>query len=177
MRLGGDRDGVAFEGVKRGVPAEGGALDARGEGVDPGKGGDVADVIGRLAGGDDVMEFLEEFFGFARGLPFEPGGHERGAGLRDGAAGAVERNFRDGVGVTRRGGNETEVNAAFVAAGGIVAVGNAVGGGQFAAITGAAVVVENDLLVEFREVGGHGVEGRNRWRSAKLATAPWSGHG
>jgi hypothetical protein len=33
---------------------------------------------------------------------------------------------------------------------------DAVGGGQFAAIAGAAVVVEDDLLVEFGEFGGHG---------------------
>jgi hypothetical protein len=50
------------------------------------------------------------------------------------------------------------VDAALVAAGRVVAVGDAVGGGQLAAVPGAAVVVEDDLLVELGEIGGHGRE-------------------
>jgi len=51
---------------------------------------------------------------------------------------------------------ELEVDAALVAARRVVPVRDAVGGGQLAAVPGAAVVVEDDLLVEFGEIGGHG---------------------
>lgn len=157
VRLGGGGERVAFEGVERGVPAEGGAFDAGGERVDAGESSEVADVFGGLAGGDDVVEIVVEFLGFGGGFAFELGGHERGAGLGNGTAGAVEGQVGDAVAV------ELEIDAAFVAAGRVVAVGDAVGGGQFAAVAGAAVVVEDDLLVEFGEIGGHAGGRVNRW--------------
>jgi p-aminobenzoyl-glutamate transporter AbgT len=43
-----------------------------------------------------------------------------------------------------------------IAAGGIVAMRDAIGRRQFTAVARALVVVENDLLVEFGEIAGHG---------------------
>src|ERR1019366_3830854 len=62
----------------------------------------------------------------------------------------VEGDVRDAVAV------EPQVNAALVAASRVVAVRDAIGGGQPAAVPRALVVVEDDLLVEFGEIGGHG---------------------
>ncbi len=133
-----------------GVPAEGGALDAGGEGVDAGEGGQVADLFGGLSAGDDLFEVVEERLGFGGGLAFDLRGHERGAGLRDGAAGTFES---DGVHATVVG--EVEVNGAIVTTARVVARGHAVGGRRFAAVAGALVVVENDRLVEIGKIG-HG---------------------
>ena len=160
--LGGGGDRVAFEGVEGGVPAEGGALDSGRKRVDAGESGEVADVFGGLAGGDDVVELVVEFLDFGGGLAFDLRGHERSAGLGDGAAGAVEGDFRDPVVGGGQAGDEAEVDAAFVAAGRVVAMGDTVGGGQLTAIPGAAVVVEDNLLVEFGEIGGHAGRRGNR---------------
>ena len=146
VSLSGGGNRVALQGVEGGVPAEGGAFDAGGEGVDAGEGADVADLLRGVAGGDDVVELFVEDLGLGGGLALELRGHERRAGLRDGATGAVEGDLADAVAV------EPEVDGALVAAGGIVAVGHAVGGRQLAAIPGAAVVVEDDLLVKVGEI-------------------------
>jgi len=45
VALGGHGGRVTIQRVERRVPAEGGALDARGESVDAGEGGDVADLV------------------------------------------------------------------------------------------------------------------------------------
>jgi hypothetical protein len=66
--------------------------------------------------------------------------------LRNGTAGTIETDLGDPVAI------EAEVNAALVTARGIVAVCNAVGGGQFSTIPRAAVVVENDGLVKVGKV-------------------------
>ena len=157
MRLGGGRKRVAFEGVERGVPTERGALDARGERMNAGERGEVADLGGRFAGGDDVVELVVKFLGLGGGLALELRRHERGAGLRDGATGTIESDLRDAVAI------EPQMHAAFVAAGRVVAVGDAVGRGEFATVAGAAVVVENDLLIKFGEIGGHGGRRETRW--------------
>ena len=123
--------------------------------MDTGERGEVADFGGRFAGGDDVVEFVVKFLGLAPGLTLELRRHERGAGLRDGATGTIETDLCDTVAI------EAQMHAAFVAAGRVVAVSDAVGVWQLPAVPGAAVVVEDDLLVEFGEIGGHDVEGIN----------------
>jgi len=130
------------------VPAEGGALDAGREGMDAGEGGEVADLFGGLAAGDDLLEFVEEGLGLGGGLALDLRGHERGAGLGNRASGAFETNRIHAV-----VGVEVQVNRAIVAATRVVAGGHAVGGRRLAAIAGALVVVEDDRLVEISEIG------------------------
>ena len=161
----------ALERFDGGVPAEGGALDPGGEGMDAGEGCDVADLLGFLAGGHDLVEILIEFCRLRRTPALEQRGHQRGAGLRDGAAGAVEGNVPDPVAV------HPEVNAALVAARRIVAVCHAVGCRQPAPVPRALVMVEDDLLVEFAEIGGHGRSAECRMRNAEWQTGSVLGFG
>ena len=132
------------------MPAEGGALDAGGEGMDAGESGEVADLFRRLAGGDDLLELVEERLGFGGGLAFDLRGHERGGGLGNGAAGAFETDRINAAVV-----GEVQGNGAIIAATGVFARGHAVGGRRFAAIAGALVVVEDDRLIEIGDIG-HG---------------------
>ena len=118
--------------------------------MDASERGEVADLGGRFAGGHNVVELVIKFLGLGAGLTLELRRHERGAGLRDSATGSIESDLRDAVAI------EAQMHAAFVAAGRVVAVGDAVGRGEFATVAGAAVVVENDLLIKFGEIGGHG---------------------
>ena len=129
------------------MPAEGGAFDAGGEGVDASEGGKVVDLVGCLAGCDDLLERVEESLGFGGGFAFHLGGHERGAGLGNCAAGAFKTDLGDAVVI------ESQVNGAVVAAGRVVAAGHVVGDGQLAAVARTLVVVENDRLVEIGEIG------------------------
>src|SRR5579871_4758074 len=132
---------IVLDRVERGVPGERGAFDAGRVGVHAGERGELAELIWRLAGGDDAVKIVEESLCLGRGFALESRGHDRGAGLRDGAALAVEGDVGDAVAV------EPQEDAALVAARRVVAVGDAVGGGQLAAVARAAVVVEDDLLV------------------------------
>jgi hypothetical protein len=140
--------GRLLEGFEGGVPAEGGALDTSGKSMDAGKGGEVADLFGRLSAGDDLLEFVEERLGFGGGLALDLCGHERRAGLGNRAAGAFEPDRIDAV-----IGIEVQENRAVVAAARVVAGGHAVGGRRLAAIARALVVVEDDRLVEISEIG------------------------
>lgn len=151
MRLGGGRNRVAFEGVESGVPTECGALDPGWERVNAGERGEVADLGGRLTSCDNVVELVVKFLDFRGGLALELRRHKRGAGLRNGATGAIERDFCDAVAI------EAQIHATFVAAGRVVTVSNAVGRGEFSTVAGASVVVEDDLLIKFGEIGGHSV--------------------
>ena len=148
MPLAGLGGGRLFEGFEGGVPAEGGAFDAGGEGVDSGEGGEVAQLFGGLSAGDDVFEIVEEGLGFGGGFAFDLGRHEGRGGLRDGAAGTFEAD-----GVNAVGGVEVEIDGAVVAAARVVTGGDAVGGRGLAAVAGAFVVVEDDRLVEIGEIG------------------------
>ena len=124
--------------------------------MDAGERGEVADFRGRFTSGDDVVELVVKLLGFGGGLALELRRHQRGAGLRDGATGAIERDFCDAVAI------EAQMHAAFVTAGRVVTVSDAVGRGEFATVAGASVVVEDDLLIKFGEIGGHSVRRETR---------------
>lgn len=141
MRFGGGGGVFAFQGVECGVPTKGGAFDSGRESVDAGECGDVADFLGLLARCHDFVKFIKEGLGFGGGFSFELGSHQRGTGLRDGTTGTVEGDFADLVPV------EVEIDAALIAAGGIVSMGYPAGRGQLAAIARPAIVVEDDLLI------------------------------
>ena len=145
--------GPALSGVEGRVPPEGGTFDSGGKRVHAGERREIAHLLRRFAGRHDLVEVLKHRLDLRRGLALDLRGHQRSAGLRDGATGAVERDVRDAVAV------EPQINAALVAAGRIVPMGHAIGRRQLPAIARAFVVVEDDLLVEFGEIAGHG--GRN----------------
>ena len=86
--------------------------------------------------------------------------------MGDGAAGAIEGDFGDAIAV------HAQVHAALVAARRVVAVGDAVGRGQLPAVARTAVVVEDDLLIELGEIGGHGGEDSGG-KFAKRKAAFW----
>src|SRR5579862_8079510 len=113
---------IVLDRVERGVPGERGAFDAGGVGVHAGECGEFAELVRRLAGGNDAVKIVEESLRLGRGFALESRGHDRGAGLRDGAAFAVEGEVGDAVAL------EPEEDAALVAAGRIVAMGDAVRG-------------------------------------------------
>ena len=145
--FGGGGLGVAFDGVDGGVPAEGGALDAGGKLVHAGEGGEIGHlVVLHVAGGDEFMDRAGDGLGFRDGLALEVERHERGGSLRDRTAAALETDISNAVAFERG------VHRDLVAAQRVVAGADAIGGGQDLVVPRAAVVVENDGLVEFGEV-------------------------
>ena len=91
---------------------------------------------------------MGEVFGFGQRLIFDEGGQDGGGGLADGATLSVKGDGLDFV-----VGIQVQSEEYFVAAEGVEAAGGDVGVGNFAMVSGVAVVVEDDLLVEVVEVG------------------------
>ncbi len=150
--LGGLFVAVVGDAVVEGGPGEEGALDANGELADALKGFHVADlvefVVGEFLAAEEAAEELGEFFGFGQGLVLHEDGEDGGGCLADGAALTVE-----GDGLYFLVGVEVEAEDHFVAAEGVEASGGDVGVGDFAMVSGVAVVVEDDFLVEVVKLG------------------------
>ena len=157
------------EGGEGGLPDEQGAGVAGWEGVGGGEGGEVGWSGERGGGGGEAgaQEGFDgggELAGFGGGAAGEGGGGERGGSLGKGATGTGKGDGDDAgvdgddVGGRNGGGVELKVERTKIAAGGVFAAGDAVGGGQGAAITGTATVVVDHGLIDLGGGVGHAVK-------------------
>src|SRR6185436_5219726 len=85
---------------ERSMPRERGAFHAGGEGVDARESGQLVEVGRRFAAGEDVLQVAERGLDLVGCLALGLRGHDGGAGLRDGAAGALEADGGDASVVT-----------------------------------------------------------------------------
>ncbi len=161
------------EGGESGVPSEQGAGMTRREAMDGDEGGEIAEGVGAgrvrrgMAGADKVSHGRGESADFRDGAPGQRDGGEgrgrlgkraAGAGEGRGADAGVRRELRNGAGwrIRDKGrGIEAELNGAEIAAGGIFALRDPMGGGQWAAVARPTTVVVDDGLVELGGGVGH----------------------
>ena len=141
-----------MDGVEGGMPAEGRALDAGGEGMDAGERAQVADFLGFASARDDVTKILIQSLRLGGGFAFELSRHERRARLRNGTTRTIEGDLGNLIAF------KPQVHASLFAARRIIAMGNPVGSGQLASIARTFIVIEDNLLIELGEIGGHGSE-------------------
>lgn len=142
-----------FERCVQGVPGQGGAFDAHGVFAHAGKNGEFAEVfqVGRRihVGGDHGLKVFKIRFGFRDGFAFDGVGHERCRGFGDGATRSLKGDVGNAVAI------ECDKDFYAVTTQGIVAFGLAVRMIDDPEVVRAFVVIQNDLLVQFAQVG-HG---------------------
>src|SRR6185312_2099062 len=103
----------------------------------------------RVAAGDLAVEALEERRGLGQRLALENLGHQRGRGLRDGAAAPLEAHILDALALHRH------VHRHLVAAQRVMAVRDMAGMLLRAEIARPLAVIEDDVLVEIAQIHGH----------------------
>jgi len=139
-------DGVllALQRRAQSVPREGRALHADGILRDSRERLELAEVIvrfGAVFARHDVVEFLEQLFGFLGALAFECLRHHRGRSFGDGATGALEGD------IANLAVSNLEINREMIAAERIETFGFAIGGLERAVIPRTLAVLQDDVLI------------------------------
>src|SRR6266446_596632 len=166
--LGRDRRSCSVESGAQRMPGQGGALHARGELPDAREHGELAQLLGiDLAPGslaDHRVDPLEERFRLCLGLLLQRGRHQRGRGLGDGAAGALEADVLDHV------AGELQVQRDLIAAEWIDPVGSPVGPLRLGEVPGLAAVIDDHFLVEVAQLRAHPKTSRTLCRPSTRAS-------
>src|SRR6267142_581708 len=137
----------------QGVPGQGGALHAGRELPHAREHRQLSQFLGvdlaprTLA--DHGVDALEERFRFRLGLVLQSGRHQRGGGLGDGAAGALEADVLDHV------VRELEIERDLIATERVDPLGAPVGSVGLAEVPGLLAVVDDDLLVQVPQLRAH----------------------
>src|SRR5207247_3839257 len=98
---------------------------------------------------DETVETVEQRVRLRPRLPLERLGHHRGGGGGDRAARALEADVLHAVAL------QLDVDGGAIPAERVVALGPAGGRGQLAEVPRPLAVVEDDLLIQLAQFGGH----------------------
>lgn len=123
------------------MPAQRGTLDASGKRMNARQRGKVADLVGGMSSGNDVVEFLIQLLGFRAGFALDLRRHDRSARLRDRTAGTVEGNFRDTISL------HPQKHVALISTRGVLTMRDPIGGRKAASISRAFIVIEDHMLI------------------------------